>query len=42
MRGLGRCSAHLNLLTTDRLFHRENAVEFLRRSSLLHTQFQDF
>lgn len=42
MRELGRYSAHLNLSTTYRLYRRENVLEFLRRSSLLHAQFQDF
>ena len=42
MRELGRYSAHLNLSTTYRLYRRENVLDFLRRSSLLHAQFQDF
>lgn len=42
MRELGRYSAHRNLSTTYRLFRRNDVHEFFRRSSLLHSQFQDF
>jgi len=42
LRELGRYSAHLNLSTTYRLFRRDDLHEFLRRSAVLHAQFQDF
>jgi len=42
MRELGRFSARINLSTVFRSFQCEDVHEFFRRSSSLHTQFQDF
>ena len=42
MRELGRYSAHINLSTIYRAFHRDDIHEFFRNSATLHRQFQDF
>lgn len=41
-RELGRYSAHVNLSTIYRAFHRDDIHEFFRHSAALHRQFQDF
>ena len=42
MRELGRHSAHINLSTIYRAFHRDDIHDFFRHSAALHRQFQDF